>query len=268
MNNIDQKCEFEKYLIEFLAGDLAPELQSDLEFHLSGCENCANQLENLTSVHQLMLSQPVSEPSAELYQNYQQALRQIFASESYIIRLKKWFAASFKRYFQYQPIGIRLVRAFALVIVGIFLGRLIFAPVTQNMRTSDVPETVNITFEKNELSEMKEFFTTSEMLLLSVLNNYQNGDTEPEELDFNREIAEKLLQKSGMIHEKTQQLNNQALDDYLNRLEFLLIEISNLSPEEIKESFKSMHETIENSQMLPETKRIQESLQVSLNQGI
>jgi hypothetical protein len=41
-----------------------------------------------------------------------------------------------------------------------------------------------------------------------------------------------------------------------------------MNPEEIQESFKAIHESIEKSRMLPETKRIQESLQVSLNQGI
>ncbi|MBN2093365.1 zf-HC2 domain-containing protein [candidate division KSB1 bacterium] len=268
MINNTQKCEFERYLIEFIAGDLSHELHLQVEFHLSNCENCANQLENLASIHQLLYSQPASEPPAEIFQAYQQTLTKIFAPESYSIRLKKWFLAGFERFFQYQPVGVRLVRAFALVIIGIFLGRLIFAPVTQNIVISDEPEILNVTFEKAELKEMNEFFTTSEILLLSVLNNYQNGSTEIEELDLNRDIADRLLQKSELIHQKTKQLNNQALNTYLNRLEFLLIEISNMSPEEIKESFKSIRETIENSQMLPETKRIQESLQISLNQGI
>ncbi|GEM_PF-1921834 len=268
MNPNDQKCEFEVYLIEFIAGDLDPELRSRFEMHLSNCENCANQLESLRSVHQFMLSQPVTEPPPEISRAFEKTLHQIFAPESHFIRLKKWLSANFEQFFQYQPVEVRLVRAFALVIIGILLGRLIFAPGTQNMTTSDEPQMLSVTFEKDELNEMNEFFTTSEILLLSILNNYQNGSTEPEELDLNRNIAERLLQKSDLIHQKTKQLNNKDLNIYLNRLEFLLIEISNMSPEEIKESFKLIQETIENSQMLSETKRIQESLQLSLNQGI
>jgi hypothetical protein len=268
MNQQTQKCDFEKYLVEFIAGDLNPELQTEVEFHLSSCENCAKQLEAFESLHQILLLQPEPEPPAEIVLEYNQTLTQIFAPEPYLVRLKNWILTIFEHFFQHQPFGARLVKAMALVVIGIFLGKLIFAPGNQHIVPSAETKITTVTFDTAELREMSDFFITSEMLLLSIINTNQNEDTEIDEMDLNRALADRLLQKSALIHQKTQPLQNQALNSYLNRLEFLLIEISNMDPGEIKESFQSIHESIENSQMLPETKRIQESLQVSLNQGI
>jgi len=261
-------CEFEKYLVEYLAHELPEAKIIEIEKHLSICENCSNQLHEIQSVHQLLLKYERPLAPQKLVKQYRKKLKWMFAPTSNFLRFKEWTSNLWNFFFDPQPVWVRLVKATVLLLIGIFIGRLVDTGIKTDVSTPAQAEILNITYSPVELRLMNEYFVISEMLLLSILNSSNDSDLVNTELLLNQEIAQKLLNKTTYMHEKTRLLQNESLNLFLNRLEFLLIEISNLDKQEITKSFQELRQTIEETKLLHETQRAQESLAISLRQGI
>ena len=73
-----EKCRFEKYLVEYLNEDLPEELQSEIKQHLKNCEACSFQLQEIATIHSILLERKRPEPSSDLVDQFDQELNKIF----------------------------------------------------------------------------------------------------------------------------------------------------------------------------------------------
>ncbi|MEE9118064.1 MAG: hypothetical protein V3U02_05660 [Calditrichia bacterium] len=96
------------------------------------------------------------------------------------------------------------------------------------------------------------YLQVSEMVLLEIQNSTDQSD-----FYLNRELAQKLLIKTFRVSEIALQLNNLRMINFLNRMELLLHEASNLNEEEIDESLDTIKMVIEKANLLREVKVLQ-----------
>jgi hypothetical protein len=91
-------------------------------------------------------------------------------------------------------------------------------------------------------------------------------ETDPSDLQFNREIAQRLLLKTSIIGDKIQHIQNEPYSKFFNRVEQLLLEAANASDDRIQEVSENIKQTIESSALLYETQHVREMFE-TLSKG-
>jgi len=234
-------CEFEQLFEGYFRSDLSPAEELALLNHLKTCESCNVQLENFYIVHTALLKYQRPSVPSELKNSYYQQVNLSFGqetfSEKFNLLLNKLFGrrSSFARALQYA----------IFIIVGFIAGWLLFVPSEPDIvfQNSD-PYQISQPVTKNDLKLVYAYLQMSEMILLAIQN-----DTE---YYLNRELAQKLLIKTFSVSDIAVKLGNLRMIQFLNRMEILLLEASNLNEEELDESIALIRKVVEDSNLLRE----------------
>jgi hypothetical protein len=105
------------------------------------------------------------------------------------------------------------------------------------------------------------YLQASEMVLLEVKNS-----SDPSDFYLNRELAQKLLIKTFRVSDFAYQLKNLRLIRFLNRMELLLHDASNLDMEEMNESLDRTKIWIEEADLLNEVEILQTMMKKTKDQ--
>jgi len=253
-----EKCRFEKYLVEYLNEDLPASLQSEIKQHLKNCEACSFQLQEIATIHSMLLERKRPEPSGELVDQYDQELRDIFESKSGFENLKRLFSNLWNFLNNIPPLGIRLSGAVAILIIGIFIGKMIFKPAQKSALVLIEPTMVNLIADQSDLRLINSYFSDSEVLLLEILNSNYAEQLADKSFFLSKEIAQKLLMRTFLIHEIALKLNNKPMLNFLSNLEFLLYDLANSKDDEIILKIDEMKQLIKDSKLLEKARLYQE----------
>jgi len=251
-----QKCDFEKYLIEYINGDLTKSKYSELTEHLTHCSICSDQLDNFEPFHVMLLKRQRPNPPERIQKRYQNYLAVNFKSGARIRVISDYF---WNLIFGSESRLIRLAQVVALIFIGVILGRIFFYP---SANSKHKMESTN--FERNlsegDLKLITTFLLESEMLLLEITNGEPNELSQNFEFSLDRELAKKLLMKTFLIHEKALQIQSQQVLNFLSQLELILYEIAN-SDEEEGIDLLEIKQFIHQQKLLEVTRRIKSSFE-------
>jgi len=253
-----KKCQFKNELDEYVEGSIDSKTRYELEHHLRECPACSQQLAGLQRVHRLLQNRQRPEPSLELLYNYQTSLEKYFPVKTRFAIVKEWITTTWQNVQDYHPVGLRIATAAALIIFGIFIGRLIFYTPTNEILNNQQTDLVVIKLDPEDLKLVSDYFVQSEILLLAIKNAPDEGSAIPSEFTLDKKLAQELLRKTLFIQEKAALLNNESLLTYLNQIEFLLLEISNTDDQEIISVFKQIRQVINATRLLYESKNFQQ----------
>ncbi len=64
------KCEYEKFIIDYINNELSPTKHNEIEYHLSECDFCSNKLEELEVIQKALSVRERPEPKKELFEEY------------------------------------------------------------------------------------------------------------------------------------------------------------------------------------------------------
>ncbi len=253
-----EKCRFEKYLIDYLNEDLPVSLQAEIKQHLNHCEICSFYLHDIETIHSILLERKRPKPLSDLVDLYDQELNEIFESKSRFENMGRLFSNLWNFLNNIPPLGIRLSGAVAILIIGIFIGKMIFKQ-TQNSEIVLIePTMVNFIADQSDLKLINSYFSDSEVMLLEILNSDLAEQLADKSFLLSKEIAQKLLMRTFLIHEIALKLNNKSIRTFLSNLEFLLYDFANSKDDEIVLKIDEMKQLIKDTKLLEKARLFQE----------
>jgi len=260
-------CPSKGDLYAFIEGNQKPEDNERIRMHLNSCDACRKNIHDLQLVQTVLLHRKRPTPSKALLNAYQDNLAYEFRSVTTIDRLKETIKTVYTFVFDSRPLSVRIAKAVALLVVGILIGRLIFQPIHRPTLDPSKPSIVLLSMTPADIKFMTDFCTQSEIWLLAIVNMPKTEETDPSDLQFNREIAQRLLLKTSIIGDKIQHIQNeQPYSKFFNRVEQLLLEAANASDDRIQEVSENIKQTIKSSALLYETQHVREMFE-TLSKG-
>ena len=242
-------CEFEELFEGYFNSDLSPAEELALQNHLKSCASCSEKIEKFYNIHSILKNKKRSVAPKELIESYYKQVDLTFGRESLSHKVALFFS-QFRR--KRSPL-LRTAQIISLVIVGIVVGWLVFAPVEQTVVFhSNDPYQTSHPISNEDIDYIYYYLQASEIILLEVQNT-----SDPSDFYLNRELAQKLLIKTFKVSEIALQINNLRLINFLNHMELLLHDASNLNIEEMDESLDYIKMMIEEADLLNEVKTLQ-----------
>lgn len=250
-------CEYRSKLGDYIDEALPAAEKQLLEQHLVECRSCAKQVAQMQQVSALLQNYQRPEPPLEVLYNYHTRLEKLFPVKSAPAKISEWFADIWRRLFGLNPAFLRLAGSAALIIIGIFIGRLLFYTPEKGVITDQPRDVVVLNLNSDDLKMVADYFIKSEILLLAIKNTPENDSPQATDLFINKQLARDLLSNTTLVQQKAALLNDQNISVFLNQIEFLLLEIANTEEQEIKDAFTQLSKTINNLKLINESENMQ-----------
>lgn len=249
-------CKFEKSLVDLIQGQLSLNEHTFVKKHIGTCETCRKKYLELKAVHSMLIKRQRPKPYGKLLTSFRRYLKHEFIPKPKSPRIKGHFLSAYRLFFDSDTMGLRIVKIISLIVVGIFIGRMIFY--TRHEQSIVNPNIMLISITPADRQFMTDFFTESEIWLLAIVNIPPHEEYGKSELLFHKEIARKLLMKTPFMDEIKLQLNNEMFTKFYNRLELLLLEVANTSDERMMNVSLETGQIIKNTTLLIEMKYFRE----------
>ena len=259
-------CPSKGYLFAFIEGKQKPEDKERIRIHMNSCDACRKDVHELQTVQTVLFNRKRPEPSKALLNVYRDNLEHEFRSVTTVDRLRETIKTVYTFVFDSHPLSVRIAKAAALLVIGVLIGRLIFQPIHHPASDPSRPNVVLLSMTPADIKFMTDFCTQSEIWLLAIVNMPKTEETDQSDLQFNKEIAQRLLLKTSIIGDKIQHIQNEPYAKFFNRVEQLLLEAANASDDRIQEVSENIKQTIESSTLLYETQHVREMFE-TLSKG-
>ncbi len=216
-------------IVEALYDGLDEDLKAELTEHLQSCRDCARFYREAAGTIEIMNSRVTPERDEAFWAGYSERLAaRIDSDESQSQSLYR-YPARFSR-----PL-LRLSAVAALVLVGIFLGRLIWKDrrLVDSIRQDATP----VLGQAGDISETIEdraqsYLDKSKLLLLAMANfNPNTDDASTLNLSSQRRISEDLVQEAAYLKTALADPSETRLRELVADLEIILLQIANLEDE-------------------------------------
>jgi hypothetical protein len=248
-------CEFEQLFEGYFRSDLSPAEELALLKHLKSCPSCPEELDKFYGIHSALSKYKRPPAPKDLLDSYYQQVYLSFGRETISHKL----SLVLSRFTGKRSPLFRFMQFATLIIIGIIVGWIVFAPTEpQIVFQSNDPYQASQPISMVEIDYLYAYLQVSEMILYEIQN-----DTD---FYLNRELAQKLLIKTYRVNEIALQLNNVRMINFLNRMELLLHEASNLNEEEINESMALIKRVIEDFNLLKEVKNLKSLMEMTKDQ--
>jgi hypothetical protein len=234
------------------------------ENHLAACPACSHELEMTASVHRWLDHQMRQPIPLQIERDYRRALRRQFRQPFAPLSMLRYIAAGMIKWSLASKPVPRLMQAVALLLLGIWIGHLAFAPQTvitldENLATHDIQM-----ISGQDLQLINEYMIRSELILLTIVNS-STDSIRKSDMVLNRELAAILLHHSGEVQKKTALLEDEYLNSFVDHMEFVLLEVSNQSEDTIEETLLELRQMIKEAKMVQVSRQVQSRLQQTMS---
>lgn len=217
--------------IEALYGELKQPQMQDFQEHLNRCTACRAEFKAMKSVLNVMSQKKKIEPEPVFWTGFWNRLAN---------RMEKGKSAvqsapnPLLRFFKFSTLmpnwGYRLVKAAAMIAIGIFIGYLYFSQPQQN------GESLRQTAEKSSTMiqhtainrQALEYLERSKIILLGMVN-LDTDQIDPSTMDFSRqrEISRELIAQAAVFKEQLKGSEYLRLMALISELEMIMLQICN-----------------------------------------
>jgi hypothetical protein len=256
MNN----CKFEIYYDEYISGELEPELDIEFQNHLKLCSSCSQKLDEFYRLHRLLTGRRRPPVPVEIYQTYQKNLKTGLLINAPIQK----FSSFWEKIFRTRSPLFRLAEIAVVIIVGIFIG--IYIVTGEDEKKSPPilePEFFARPISNVDMDYMSYYFSASEMVLLEMMNS----DSGEEDMILSKDVAQKLLMKTFLVHQIALKINEPRILRFLSQMELILYEMSNIAPNENEQAIEYIRMIIEEARLLEQVQDLQKILKNSGSPG-
>jgi hypothetical protein len=244
-------CDQKYVVVDYFFDELNRDDKQQFESHIADCEVCQEHLTALRATSQVMKQQRRELPERELLQNYYLKLEKEFSKNKAKISLIEKILDKFIR----RPsIAIRLAEAVVFILIGIFIGKTVIwnsASISESFVVNDLISEPSV-----EEVVLKNYLQETEMIFLDVSNLDPVDD---QKLIFNLVQSAKykyLLQKTLLLRDQANELENQQLSDVLNRIELILLELCNMEKNGYVETLAIIKKQLKDTHLLIEMKSV------------
>jgi len=230
------RCKQSKDLFdEALYRELNKEQKLLLENHLRECPKCRSEFEKANRMLNFMKKKVRQEPGSAFWDNYWEKLRDRMEKENLLQTEIGKKRETFSRIFQFLNFSPRWVvqaaAALVLVVIGIFIGRVIFPPAKEPVKQMDqLPVFVSGYEPGTKLYQRTHnFIERSKVILLAMINfDPKTEDSYVLNLPYQQRISRKLLQQAVGLKTELSDLDQRQLSDLVSDLEVILLQVANL----------------------------------------
>lgn len=249
------KChKMHERIIEALYDELDEDLKAELTEHLQSCRDCARLYRETAETIRVMDTRETSQRDEEFWTVYSERLTaRLEAQES-----DNKQSSGHKHFDEYSTGNTRHVLRIwaiaALILVGIFLGKLIW---TQESPPEHVPpsavSTPSVTgteFVSDE-DRAQSYLDKSKLLLLA-LDNFepQTDNTVTLNLQTQRQISESLVREAAYLKNALNDPAEMRLRELIGDLEIILLQIANLENEHDLEAVEMVQRGVDEQGIL------------------
>lgn len=257
-----KSCQFEHLLVPYLQDELDDKERSRVAEHLTSCEACQILYTELLHVDGVLATYSREEAPKDLYTAYEKQLEQQFQPEPLWKAAGKSVAHMLSSLFVSNTPSFRLARAFAILVIGVFVGRFFFLPTPEPTIQNTLVQSDTM-LSKEDIQFISNYVVKSELLLLTIANAASDEPTD-DDIFLNKDIAQSLLYQTAQVQRKAEALDDEVVDTFLTRLELVLLEISNREDEEIRDAFQTIREMVNDADMVQKSRRLQRQLEKTL----
>lgn len=213
-------------------GELTGEDKSFLDRHLENCPKCRSELKENTALLSVITKKKSNEPDPGFWDNYTANLHQRMQSEwGGTPTLQKLKLAAEKLTTLSVPTrALQGAAAVVLVIVGIVIGRLFFAPGPGDRNNERLTAGMNAR-QQETLRRTGSFIDRSRVILLAI----ENFDPETQSarainLPYQKKISRDLVKQAVSLKQDLSVSRQRRLKELISELEIILLQIANMDP--------------------------------------
>lgn len=254
-----KQCPSEQKLFTYFLGDLDEVSQIEVDEHLGLCEACQKALAEWQPLSRQLDSYNRPTPTRQWMNSYAREIQSHFNDQSVLSRFWTWILESSNWVFNSPAWGMRLAKTMAILMVGIFLGKMAFQSSNINEETPAPTNILLLSLSADDRQSINHFFNESEIWLLTISNQPQDEDAS--DLEFNQKIAKNLLTKTSCMEGMVSDFEHKRLNAFLNSLEHLLLEITNASGQEMTDIVDDIRGTIKDTGLVIEVQQLQKMLE-------
>ncbi len=227
------KCS-QEWVAAAVYGDLPEDKKQIFEDHLKQCESCSAAYAEMSSTLSIMEKRKRPEPDYSFWEGYWGRLYSRMETEnvltSQVSKESRKMAKTFLGFRFFPRWAFQAAAATALVVVGIFLGRVLFSPAPQGVQTAGIQETQAQVNPGIELAHRTEAYVQRSNLLLLGLVNFDASEEDPYTLDlpYKQQASRDLLQEAGWLKQELGDAHQRRLQELVADLEAILLQIANL----------------------------------------
>lgn len=238
---------------DVLYGELSDKKRKFFKAHLNTCWLCRSEFDELTKTQSQMEKRVRPEPEPEFWDNYWDKLARRMDKEEILFpdREKGW-----RSLFRLVPAvprwAYQSAAALILIVVGIFIGRMVFAPDNTRINTAVRGSGGNDTGLGIELVQRTQsYIDRSKTMLLAIVNfDQDNDDPYALSLPYQRQVSQELVQEAAWIKAGLAGSKERRLQELVSDLEVILLQIANLEAESDLEAIELVKDGVENRGIL------------------
>jgi hypothetical protein len=215
--------------------ELSAEQKNFLENHISACEGCESEYTDTVSTLKLMEKRSRPEPEQAFWNGYWNKLATKMEEEKALTPKQESWWRSFGRAFTFAPKwAFQTAAALLLVVLGIYIGRMIFYPSTSEFQQAQQLPAVASQVEQSAeyIIRAHNYIERSKLILLALINfDPETEDPYALNLPFQQQVSRELVSEASFLKQGIADPDHRRLRDLITDLEVILLQIANLESE-------------------------------------
>jgi hypothetical protein len=228
-----KKCQ--DLFCEAFYGELNAEQKNFLETHLRVCKGCESEYEKMTSTLKVMEKRARPEPEQAYWNGYWSRLARRMEEEKTLTPKPESKWRFLLRPFIFAPKwALQTAAAVALVVLGIYLGKMIFSPTTLGVQQARQMPAVASQIESGAeyINRAQNYIERSKLILLALINfDPETEDPYALNLPYQQQVSRELVHEASFLKQRITDPDQRRLQDLISDLEVILLQIANLESE-------------------------------------
>ncbi len=228
-----KKCQ--DLFCEAFYEELNAEQKKFLESHISVCEGCESEYVEVTSTLKIMGKRARPEPEQAYWNGYWSRLaRRMEKEKSLTSKSESWWH-TFIRAFTFAPKwALQTAAALVLVVLGIYLGKMIFSPTITGVQQAGQMRAVTSQIESSAeyIHRAQNYIERSKLIILALINfDPETEDPYGLDLPYQQQVSRELVSEASFLKQEIADPDQRRLQHLITDLEVILLQIANLESE-------------------------------------
>lgn len=247
-----KKCQ--DLFCEAFYEELNAEQKNFLESHISVCEGCESEYAEVTSTLKVMEKRARPEPEQAYWNGYWNKLARRMEEEKTLTPKPESWWRTFIRAFTFAPKwAFQTAAALSLVVLGIYLGKMIFSPSVPGVQQARQLPAVTSQVEQSAeyIHRAHNYIERSKLILLALINfDPETEDSYALDLPYQQQVSRELVREASFLKQGIADSDQRRLRDLIADLEVILLQIANLESENDFEAIELVKEGVDSRGIL------------------
>jgi hypothetical protein len=224
--------KYQDMIVDSLYGELPSEEKPILDQHLEQCALCRQEFEEMTGTIRTMSQRVRPESAAGFFEGYWDRLAKRMDEERVVraAKNKRWEFLIPRTVGHIPRWAYQAVASILLVVVGIFLGRMFFAPGQVMDQPVTITQAASQPGSQIDVSQRAFNYIQRSKLIVLAISNFDTENHDPYTLDlpYQQQVSRELVQEASWLKGELSGRHQRRLQELISDLEVILLQIANL----------------------------------------